>query len=157
MPVFTLPYDHGNATVLTDTCIVMSTDGMYGDAVSYINGRMEFVTPHEFKAINWNRIVSARYDTTSGYPRIIARVSVYGSDLSERAKGVVRVIMRKIEPTRHAHVRSFFQARIPWLAYFEDFKERRTAVAMANHRRLGNGSALNQIGNDALAVVARFM
>ena len=162
MPVIiSLPYDHGYAEVLTDSCIVITSDGMFGDAVTYMKEQtMECMTPHEFRAVNWHRIISVRYEDINGCPRIIVRVSIYGMDLSERATGVMRVILRKLEPRalNNARIsRRFFQARISWLAYFEDFKERRTAVAMANHRRLGNESAMNKIGNDVLAVVARFM
>jgi hypothetical protein len=157
MPAITIPYDHGYAIVLTDTCTVITNDGLFGGSASYMENTHKLLTQQEFQAINWRRILSARHDNIFDNPRLIVRVSIYGMDLSERATGIMRVVLRQFEIKHNNRSRYFFQARIKWLAYFQQLKERRTAVAMANHRRLGLGSMLSLIGSDALAVVAKFM
>lgn len=166
MPVIHVPYDNGNAVVLTDACLVMSSDGVFGEA-SYRckKGRGERMTPIEFQAVNWCRVLSVRYYNARDkyYPgngSIIARVSIYGMALSERATEVVNVIMRQIECRHKINIiRNHILPRISWLAYYEKLKQERiTAVIMTNHRRLGEGSMLNTIGGDALAtIVLRYM
>ena len=158
MPAISLPYQNqGHAIVLTDACTVLTANGMYGHAAGHMNNdTLEQLTVQEFQAINWNRILSVRHINGS-YPILYLRISIYGMDLSERATGIARIMMRKFEFRHSIRSMFFFNARISWLACYEQLKERRTAVAMANHRRLGSESILNSIGNDLLAVVNKFI
>ena len=157
MPAIPIPYDRGTAVVLTDACLVVtSSNGVFGHPhVVMSNGSSVFLTAAEFgsSSINWRRIVMARFGGLFGVHTVVGisckifiRVSIYGVDLSERLRGVSSICMvftgRGPADILGSTFINLAVPRMAWLARYRMLVERRLALAMAGHRRLGADSSL---------------
>ena len=159
MPVFPIPYDHGSAAFLSDACVVLNSDGVFYEArvVECEGPARHLLTPDELRACNWRRIVNSRFMKNSGLKDILIRVSIYGMDLSDRVRGVRTVKMEEFDG-RYLHAFNRLSPRIKWLAAYERLKEeRRLALAMVNHHRLGAESEFRMLGMDMLLTISRFL
>ena len=153
MPALQIPCDKGIAHVLVDSGIItvdgkMYTEAFYRDPLG--DSRYKALTPAEFRAVPWKRIISSRF--VANYLRI--RISIYGMDLSEQVRDVSVIHLYKevtqsvprLMCVRHS-------PRLRWIGKYEELKERRTAVAMASHKRLGRGSLLAILSADTIQMV----
>lgn len=166
MPVFPIPYDRGTAVVLTDACLVVTSNHHHVFGNPYFldsDGRGEYLTPAEFRACNWRRVVMARYmelfDSAHSvvFDRSIRiRTSVYGVDLSDRLRGVSAIYMFFMpQPVLNRTFAHLAVPRMAWLGAYNKLVERRLALAMANHCRLGVDSLLRSIfsSSDVVSVI----
>ncbi len=165
MPVFPIPYDRGTAVVLTDACLVVTSNHhVFGNPYFLdSDGRGEYLTPAEFRACNWRRVVMARYmelfDSAHSvvFDRSIRiRTSVYGVDLSDRLRGVSAIYMFFMpQPVLNRTFAHLAVPRMAWLGAYNKLVERRLALAMANHCRLGVDSLLRSVfsSSDVVSVI----
>ena len=156
MPALQIPCDEGIAYVLVDSGVITVNGRMYAEAAYRVplgGSRNKALTPAEFRACPWTRIISSRFVTN--YLRI--RISIYGMDLSEQVRDVSVIHLYKevtqsvprLMCVRHS-------PRLRWIGKYEALKDRRTAVAMASDRRLGGDSLLACLGRDAIQMVIAF-
>ena len=158
MPVFPFPYDHGSAAFLSDACVVLNSDGVFIEprTMDCHLPSAFWLTPDELRACNWRRIVNSRFMKNLGYDDILIRVSIYGVDLSDHIRGVKTVKMEEY-CGRYLHAFKRLSPRIKWLAAYSRLKEeRRLALAMVNHQRLGADSELRVLGVDLVSTISRF-
>ncbi len=81
----------------------------------------------------------------------------YGMDLSDRVQGVRTVKMEEC-CGRYLPVFQRLSPRIKWLAAYKRLKEeRRLALAMVNHHRLGAESEFHMLGMDMLLTISQFL
>lgn len=151
MPALPIPYDHGTAAVLTEACLVLASDGIFNHPYCLNLDQMVYLTPAEFRACNWRRVVMARYHgmynlhSHSVERSIRIRLSVYGVDLSERLRNVSTVFVSFVPFANWAIFDRLIVPRMAWLGTYRLLVERRLALAMANHKRLGANCLLQRI------------
>lgn len=153
MPVISIPYDHGSAVVLTDACLVITSNGVFENPkvcnIKIENNRVSrFLTPAEFRACNWRRVVMARHIRYAGCSNrsIQIRVSVYDTLISERLPAFSSVSLSlALCPLLSPMVSRLVVPRMVWLGTYKQWVERRLALAMVNHERLGKNCLLQRI------------
>ena len=156
MPALQIPCDEGIAYVLVDAGVITLNGKMYAEAAYRVplgGSRNKALTPAEFRACPWTRIISSRFVTN--YLRV--RISIYGMDLSEQVRDVsviqlypaVTQSVPRLMCVRHT-------PRLRWIGKYAELKDRRTAVAMASDKRLGGNSLLACLGRDAIQMVIAF-
>ena len=159
MPVIPIPCEYGSAVVLTDMCLVITSEGVY-DHPCQLGKRAVILTPAEFSACNWRRVVNTRYGLSGiGRMEINIRVSIYGVDLRERVCGVRNICMSYQSSDCFKSLKALqrLSPRLAWLGKYARIKEHRTALAMANHPRLGGASALSCLGDDVMRILIGMM
>jgi hypothetical protein len=154
MPALPIPCYDGNAMVLVNSGAVIMCGRLFTDAghsSEHHDYGFMLLTIAEFKAIQWKRVLSSELGNSSAS----IRISIYGINLSETARDVSRISLDKVGHKFYKLVK-LHSPRIKWLAKYAEIKERRTAVAMACHERLGRGSMLGCLSSDAIQAVIAF-
>lgn len=158
MPAISIGYETGKAVVLVDSCLVVTPDGVYGEPFcgsidGSPNDERIKLTPTEFSAFNFRRIIPARLFK----PSIVRiRTSIYGKRISDRLPAVVSVQLHFLE--QFSPNNTFVRMAVPrmaWLATYNRLRERRLALAMADHNRLGLASFLRCVlsSNDIMSIL----
>jgi len=155
MPV--ISYNPSSA-VLTDARVVMIDREVYTDPKcvkfeSDTNG--DVITPVEFRAINWKGVYTWHYVGEKNDGMIF--IDMPACDLSEHKVGVCQIRMQTIA-CRYAFAErtKFIVPRIKWLVNYKQLQERRTALAMAFHHRLGSDCLIGQLDNEIMQCIIRF-
>ena len=154
MPALPIPCYEGDAIVLVNSGAVIMGGRLFTSAGHYDkrnNCSFTTLTIAEFKACPWKKVVSS----TLLSPYLKIRISIYGINLSETARDVSRISLDKVAHTLYK-LGKLHSPRIKWLAKYAEIKERRTAVAMACHERLGRDSLLACLSRDAIQAVIAF-
>jgi hypothetical protein len=154
MPV--ISYNHSSAA-LTDACVVMIGREVFTDpkcVMSDTNG--DVITPVEFRAINWKGVFTWHY--LGGKNEGMILIDMPACDLSEHKVGVCQIRMQTIA-CRYAFAgerNKFIVPRIKWLVNYKQLQERRTALAMALHHRLGSDCLIRQLDNEIMQCILRY-
>jgi len=157
MPV--ISYNPSSA-VLTDARVVMIGREVYTDPKcvkfkSDTNGNV--ITPVEFRAINWKGMYTSHY--LGGKNDGMMLIDIPACDLSEHKVGVCQIRLQIIA-CRYAfageRTTKFIVPRIKWLVNYKQLQERRTALAMAFHSRLGGDCLIRQLYKEIMQCIIRF-
>jgi hypothetical protein len=123
---------------------------------SVTNG--DFLTPVEFKACDWEAEPSKTEYTAGGEEDGKLILTMPACDLSEHKVGVCKIRLQRIAG-RYAFAgerMKFIVPRIKWLLNYKQLQERRTALAMAFHHRLGSDCLIHQLYNEIMQCILRF-
>ena len=148
-----------SSVALTDACVVMMDREVFTDPkcvkfTSDTNG--DVITPVEFRAINWKGVYTWHY--VGGKNDGMIFIDMPACDLSEHKVGVCQIRMQTIVG-RYAFAGErikFIVPRIKWLLNYKQLQERRTALAMALHHRLGSDCLIRQLDNEIMQCIIRF-
>jgi hypothetical protein len=162
MPALSIPCDDGNASVLVNAGAVIFRGRVYADAMctvrtgnTYVHEiRYKSLTSNEFRACPWESSVAPCTISERAFSLEIM-ISAGGTDLSAKTRGVNTVFVFLMHPVPFK-LNDWLSPRIKWIAKYAEIKKRRTAVAMATHKRLGGGSLLTCLNKDTIQMVIAF-
>lgn len=154
MPVIRSTY---SIFVFTDACVVLKDREIFAGALCVKFERVtngEVLTPVEFKAVNWGSVKFHRY--IGGEYDGLLLIDLPACDLGEHKVGVRKIRMQQIQGDPFFSKMVGIIPRIKWLAYYTQLKERRTALAMAFHCRLGGDCLIRQLDNEIMQHITSF-
>ena len=152
MPALPIPCDDGNASVLVNAGAVIVNECVFVNARYVRKENVHYfdrLTSDEFRECPWERTFRSFTVTSHGLEIIISR---HGTDLKVNTRGIV-IIYLDLTPFK---LNDWLSPRIKWIAKYAEIKKRRTAVAMATHKRLGGASPLACLNKDTIQMVIAF-
>ena len=155
MPALPIPCDDGNASVLVNAGAVIVNERVFVNA-RYVRKEnvhyLDRLTSDEFRECPWARTFRSLTMTSQRETGFEIIISTHGTDLKVNTRGIV-IIFLDLTPFK---LNDWLSPRIKWIAKYAEIKKRRTAVAMATHKRLGGASPLACLNKDTIQMVIAF-